>query len=402
MTDRQTAGAEPNVVYVLPDKMGGVAANVGDLLRHGRPDGFRCHVVLTRQAASQDTPFGEALDADTSTVVEHRLPLENLWSALRRLARAIPRGPGVLVANDWMELALLSVHDPGRTVIQILHGDHDYYDDLAVKHEDLVDAFAVLSRTGFDRLERRLPHRRDAIFRLPFGVRLDVPTRAPSPGPLRLLFVGRFARAKGLADLPLIDQALEARGVPRTWTLVGAGPDAADLVDWGRASAHVRQLGARPSAEIAAICAGHDAFVLPSRAEGLPRALLEAMAAGVVPVASDLPSGIRDVVTPGISGHLPAPGDVAGFADALAALHGDRAHLEALGRAARQTVVERFDVRRRALDYAALYARWRELRRPRPARPALHYGSRLDRPWLPNAVVAAARTVRRFLPAAWR
>ena len=68
-----------------------------------------------------------------------------------------------------------------------------------------------------------------------------------------------------------------------------------------------------------------------------------------------------------------------------------------MSRAARQTVVDHFDIRQRAADYHALYARWRELRRPRPKNVPVRYGSRLDQPWLPNAAVHATRAARRWL-----
>jgi glycosyltransferase involved in cell wall biosynthesis len=150
-------------------------------------------------------------------------------------------------------------------------------------------------------------------------------------------------------------------------------------------------------AQVLALYPEHDVLVLPSRAEGLPVVLLEAMAAGVVPVVSDLPSGIPEIVADGINGYRPPVGDVAAFAKAIAELAGDRERLQTMSRAARQTVVDHFDIRQRAGDYHALYARWRELRRPRPKDVPVRYGSRLDQPWLPNAAVHAARAARRWL-----
>src|SRR5258708_2035314 len=131
---------------------------------------------------------------------------------------------------------------------------------------------------------------------------------------------------------------------------------------------------------------------MPSQNEGLPVALLEAGAAGVVPVVSDLPSGIPDVVTPGVSGYRPGIGDIAAFADAIAALDRDRARVEEMSGAVRDTVATRFDANQRTAGYQQLFARWQELKRPRPLNPRLRYGSRLDRPWLPNAAVRLMRS----------
>jgi glycosyltransferase involved in cell wall biosynthesis len=304
----------------------------------------------------------------------------------------------VLVANDWLELAMLAVHPGERTVVSITHGDFDYYYDLAERHEPLIDCFVTYTRRMYDQLAARLPHRRDTIFNLPYGVAIPSVCRAPAAGPLRLLYVGRMNREKGIFDLPAIDARLRELGVAVTWTLQGVGPDEAELRHrWGP-YAPARWTGLQPMDRVLALYREHDVLVMPSRSEGLPVALLEAMAAGMVPVVSDLLSGIPEVVEPGVTGFRPPVGDIAGFADAITALARDRERLEAMSRAARRTVAERFDIRERAADYQALYARWRELGRPKRARFQLPYGSRLDSPWLPNTLVRSVRTLRR----SWR
>jgi glycogen synthase len=136
--------------------------------------------------------------------------------------------------------------------------------------------------------------------------------------------------------------------------------------------------------------ASHDVFVLPSEAEGLPLALLESMSAGLVPVASDLPGGVREVVIPGDTGLLPPVGDIAGFAEAISGLATNRTRLEQLGRAARQKILDSYDVREQAARYEELYLDCAKLRRVKP-RGKLLYGSRLDRPWIPNPLVRFIR-----------
>jgi glycosyltransferase involved in cell wall biosynthesis len=87
----------------------------------------------------------------------------------------------------------------------------------------------------------------------------------------------------------------------------------------------------------------HDLYLLASEFEGLPLSLLEAMGAGLVPVVSDLPSGIPDVVDAG-NGMLVPPDDVAGYARAIIHLHGHRDELAAKSSAARTRVETEFSV----------------------------------------------------------
>jgi len=102
-----------------------------------------------------------------------------------------------------------------------------------------------------------------------------------------------------------------------------------------------------------------DIFALPSTREGMPNALLEAMASGLPCVASRLP-GVTDwLVEDGVSGVLVTPGDAAGFASALGRLHADAAYGARLGDAARASVESRFAIEGVARMYLALYARLR-------------------------------------------
>jgi colanic acid/amylovoran biosynthesis glycosyltransferase len=93
-----------------------------------------------------------------------------------------------------------------------------------------------------------------------------------------------------------------------------------------------------------------DVFLLPSDYEGLPISLLEAMAHGVVPVVSDLPSGIREVVN-SETGILVNPENVDGYAAAILQLDWDREDLAKKSLAASRLV-------RNAFSCEAMADRW--------------------------------------------
>jgi glycosyltransferase involved in cell wall biosynthesis len=385
----------PSVIAVLPDQIGGALNIVDGLFRHRRPDRFAYGVILTHNPLSTGTRFGGAFTADYQAAFEFKTPVENLYSVLRRLHGVIPSGEGILLANDLLELAMASAFDCGRTVIQLLHADADYYYDLAARHDDVVDAFIVYGQTMERRLKKRLPHRSTDIYFLPYGIAEPRRRRTAAAGKLRLLYAGRLEeQQKGVLELPLIDRALIERNIDVQWTVIGSGPDENRLRDaW--TSSRVRFLGPKTRVDVVDIACEHDVFVLPTRWEGVPVALLEAMSVGMVPVVSRVESGVSDILTNGVTGLMPPVGDVAAFAQAIAALDADRVTLESIGNAASAYVRTNHDVRHRTDAYQQLFARYKEMKRPRPHRASLPYGSRLDRRWLPNSAVRAVRSVIR-------
>jgi glycosyltransferase involved in cell wall biosynthesis len=98
-------------------------------------------------------------------------------------------------------------------------------------------------------------------------------------------------------------------------------------------------------------------FALPSYAEGLPMALLEAMAAGK-PVVVGSVGGIPSVVADDANGLLVNPGDPAGLVEALSHLLADAAARRRLGRAARQTIEEGYSLGNSIRRLAAIYSRF--------------------------------------------
>jgi glycosyltransferase involved in cell wall biosynthesis len=98
-----------------------------------------------------------------------------------------------------------------------------------------------------------------------------------------------------------------------------------------------------------------DVFVLPSRSEGFPLAIVEAMLAGLPVVASDVGS-VREAVLDGHTGVLVPPDDVEALARALRELLDDPAGRRELGRRGRELALERFTATAMAREFERLYA----------------------------------------------
>jgi glycosyltransferase involved in cell wall biosynthesis len=116
--------------------------------------------------------------------------------------------------------------------------------------------------------------------------------------------------------------------------------------------AKVQLLGERR--DVAVILALSDLFVLPSRWEGMPNAVLEAMAAGL-PVLATRVDGTLDVVRDGETGILVPPGDDRALAAALLAIGRDPARRRSLGAAGRRRTEEAFSIDRFVDGFERLY-----------------------------------------------
>ena len=102
---------------------------------------------------------------------------------------------------------------------------------------------------------------------------------------------------------------------------------------------------------------GADIFLSTSRREGLPNALLEAMASGLPCVAARL-EGVTDaIISDGKNGILVPPDDIDGFAEEILRLLADEELRRRMGESARRTALERFSIEEVAARYRALYAR---------------------------------------------
>ncbi len=176
------------------------------------------------------------------------------------------------------------------------------------------------------------------------------------PGPLRVVFVGRIHEQK---DLPTLVRSVgliesERPGLVDV-RLVGEGPlrDALERqVAAEGLSGRIHFVGA--SDDVFGYLESSDVFVLPSRAEGLSNALLEAMVAGLPSVASKIPGNV-DVIDDGRTGILVAPGDQRALADALTRLADQPDVRRRLGEAARREASERYGLDTIASRYLSLY-----------------------------------------------
>lgn len=184
-------------------------------------------------------------------------------------------------------------------------------------------------------------------------------TSVSSTAPFHIVCTGRMVAAKGHRVLVEALAALVADGMPFSCTLIGDGPERPDLEQECRRlgiERNVRFLGALAHAPALAEVATADVFVLASFAEGLPVALMEAMALGV-PCISTTIAAIPEMIHDRKNGLLVPPANVEALRNALVSLGADRALRQELGKQARLTVESEYNLARNLDRLASVWSR---------------------------------------------
>jgi L-malate glycosyltransferase len=211
------------------------------------------------------------------------------------------------------------------------------------------------SRAAADRLRvERVPECKVAV--IANGVDFDAVRPHKARTRLRKIVVVANLRPEKGHDV-LIDAAVEVlrRFPDAQFEIVGGGPELAALL--ARADARnvlhaFTFLGYRE--DVPSRLAGADIFVLPSRSEAFPNAVLEAMATGLPIVASGV-GGILELVDDGTTGLLVAPGDAPMIANRLCRLMADPGLASRLGAAARAEALARYSFDRMVAAFEFVY-----------------------------------------------
>jgi glycosyltransferase involved in cell wall biosynthesis len=332
---------------------GGVAAVVSVLRHHGLFERERVRYVATHREGSK--------------AAKARGALSGFWNTLLACVRQHPAVVHVHAASRASfvrkSIVLLIARLAGCKTIFHLHGG-------GFRQFASVEAGALMRRWIRHTLEASsvvitlsgswaqfvnafAPRARVAV--VPNAVPLAAPSRVePEAG--RILFLGRLESAKGVFEL-LAAGALLAPRFPALRLVFGGEGDAAAL------RRRAAELGIEDRIELPGWLAPAErdgqlarasVFCLPSHAEGLPMAMLEAMASGRAVVASSV-GGIPETIVDGGNGLLVPPRDERALAGALAQVLGDAALRARLAGAARATIEQHYSTEVVCGQLSALY-----------------------------------------------
>lgn len=342
------------VVFALPNglDLGGVttwAVNLANglaqrgrhvtLLCHPIPDGhapasFRLDPRVRRVQLGREFDLHHAA-GDLSTFIPLYRDLVEcvVFTQGRRGVPGTASTPAILFPNilgDCYALgaALCATHPELVRVIAWQHTDSDYDAALIARHEPILSRVVAIDDAHASTWARRFPNRSADITTIPHGVRIpETPPSSDTRGalrvasavslsgtgsalsdahalarPVRLLYTGRIEhRQKRILSLVEMARELQRRRVPFELTIIGDGPARSDLHAAAQGVNGVRLLASMSSDALIEHYKRADAFVLPSRYEGLCLSRIEAAAHGCVPIVTTDNSGAGRGLQDGVS-----------------------------------------------------------------------------------------------------
>ena len=367
-----------------PEQLGGMASVVAQMRSLDWAGRYACELLpMTTQPAG-----GQGWLARCARHAGHA---RRLWATLRE------GGPTVVHVHTCSGfsfyrscLDMLIAQGCGAAVVLHVHGAyfHEFYAGAGPVGRAAIrwglqraDAVIALSAAWRDRLLAMGPRARVVVVENAVAVPAAVERgEGGSGGACHFVLLARMDTWKGVDDLLAATAKARSRADVRV-TLAGPAGSAGDADALAAKAAAagvadcVRYVGSVEGAAKQALLQSADVYIQPSHHEGLPIALLEALAAGL-PVVATRVGAVPEVVTPGCEGLLVPARSPEELADAMVHVAASPSERRAMGRAAHGLARRRFSLARFEADLLQLYATLEREQR-HPARLALQPGVRV-------------------------
>ncbi len=336
--------------YDSPKNVSGPNAWLLRLLPKLKVNGIISSVLIFSLDPS-DSPTAEALShsgLDVSVFKFKSTTRSKIKWILENIAR---HPPDVFVPNLVIPAYFAAgyLKDSGIATVGVLHSDDSFYHAL-LKEFTRKDSFYCLSglvcvSEFLEASAKKNAADSVAIYRIPCGVPVPLETAAAPAKIMSLIFVGRLEEEqKRISDVTRSLCSVTQRVPGVDAYIYGDGPDAdavRSIIKEEKASDRVTLVGRVSPDQIQSRMLGSHVIVLLSDYEGLPVALMEGMACGLVPVCKDIASGIPELVSNGVNGLVVSDGGES-FESAVRRLRSSPDIWQKLSDGAKQTILDAF------------------------------------------------------------
>jgi glycosyltransferase involved in cell wall biosynthesis len=343
------------IIYILPDKNAGVASVVRNLLKY-KSDKYKTKTILLHD--SQDDNSLRIKD-DFKSDVNIRIEYNGYWNSKYFIARKIKEhlnANSIIISNDGaIELFSIKILRHQIPVTYILHGDYQHYYSVIKEHLDIINGIIGVSKYVVSQVDGIITSSHKLVRHIKFPVPTYNYNRVAMDKKIRIAFVGTLNEFKGVLEFDKIIREIEAQNIPYHFNIIGDGPLKKTLLNLFKFNVNVSVKGKVDNSQVLKLHSEHDILILPSKNEGLPVSIVEAMKAGVVPIASNIKSGIPELIQDGITGYKVDTGKECEYANHISNLYKNADKLHEMSQNCMDYANATFNPEKQTLQYELFF-----------------------------------------------
>ncbi|WP_434037646.1 glycosyltransferase family 4 protein [Formosa sp. 4Alg 33] len=302
------------IIYFLPDVDAGVTSIVRNLLKYRPKSDLKYKVIFTREIERESVYIKDIFNVDEQIVFKYSKH-ENLYAVSKRLKSYVTSSDSILVSNDGLEMRMVQLLKMPNPLAYIIHGDFKYYYGLVNQNQGIIDQYIAYSKFTEEQLYTKIDSSNHNKVKMLYYPVPEIKSSLQTDKPTDLLFVGSFNERKGVQFLFKIYKAIQAKLPHVNFVLVGSGEMDAELKAQFSLEPNVLFKGQLNNSEVTQEMQKAKVLLFPSLSEGLPNVVVESMKAKCVPVCSDIPSGIPDLIDDKVTGYRVPIGDITLFSN---------------------------------------------------------------------------------------
>lgn len=337
------------IVIFNSDNAAGVSMVLKNIIKYSPASDVKYKLVLYHFDKDLENPVIE----DWCNEV-YRIKLcskDNLFTTIKRLRRFVSPN-SIIIANDVTELRMCALLKLKNPLIYIVHGNNKTYYLHCKYYQDYMDLIIPVSTYIAKILdsELKIENRKKIkpIFYPVTSIKLENTYKHSN---LELVYAGSITDMKGAELFPLIIKQLSDSAIQYQFTIIGSGDKQNWLKEQFINNKRVCIVGQKSNGEVLEIFKKSDILLFPTKSEGLPNVVVEAMKAGCIPVVSGIESGIPDIIDNGINGFMVNPDNPNQFADAIIELAKSPERITKIRTAAINKANEMFEPFKNAANY---------------------------------------------------
>jgi len=314
-----------NIVYILPDTYAGVASVVRNLTRF-KSDRYVVKVILLHNLLNYNKRrIKDEFLADEMVRITYHPKWDSAYRVYLKLKKYIDKH-SVIVPNcgeiDLLAISFIRFKIP---VCYLMHGDYKHYYNVLNEKFKNISSIITVSDFLYHKISKLTQLESIKISSLKFPVpSIDMQEKLfLDKTKIKLIFIGSLLKAKGIYHFKEILEDLEIKNINYEFTIVGSGVEEFRLREELNIYKKVLFLGDKENKEVLKLLQKQDVILLPSEREGLPVVIVEAMKSGVVPITTNLQSGIPELIDHDVNGFTVGLNNVGEMSNFIEVLYND-------------------------------------------------------------------------------